>query len=166
VVIFVRESIQQYFLFLAGELTLLVQDDPFLGYRAACLQTRSRFYENGLKRGALPVSIDSGHPPAPGYYLAFCWTLFGKSLACQPLGHVSLLYGSIWSCCGESLSRAAGLRWLFSRFQYCSADPGVVHAAYSLLSPDVLVFSGLLLVVHGHFSAGNLARITGVLLSR
>jgi len=152
-----------FFLFLAGELTLLVQDDPFFWDTVQLASKHAHFfYENGLKWGALPVTIDSGHPPAPGYYLAFCWTLFGKSLA---VSHWAM-FPFIWlnlELLWRVTVRAAGSALAVFAFPILVADP-VWFTQHILCSPDVLVFSGLLLVVHGHFSAGNLARITGVLL--
>jgi len=38
------------------------------------------FFENNFHSFWLPNSLDSGHPPVFGIYMAICWKLFGKSL--------------------------------------------------------------------------------------
>lgn len=38
------------------------------------------FFENNFSSVWLPNSLDSGHPPIFGMYIAFCWKIFGKSL--------------------------------------------------------------------------------------
>lgn len=46
------------------------------------------FYENNFQTLWLPTSIDSGHPPLFGMYMASCWKIFGKSLL---VSHFALL---------------------------------------------------------------------------
>ena len=73
---------------------LLVQDHVFfwdtvqLGAKHAYW-----YYENNFQSLLLPTEIDSGHPPLFGMYLAFCWLLFGKSLAGKPLGDAAFFVG-------------------------------------------------------------------------
>ena len=38
------------------------------------------FFENNFSSLWLPNSLDSGHPPVFGMYMALCWKIFGKSL--------------------------------------------------------------------------------------
>lgn len=38
------------------------------------------FFENNFSSFWLPNSLDSGHPPIFGMYIALCWKIFGKSL--------------------------------------------------------------------------------------
>lgn len=38
------------------------------------------FFENNFSSLWLPNSLDSGHPPIFGMYIALCWKIFGKSL--------------------------------------------------------------------------------------
>ena len=46
------------------------------------------YYENNFHYLFLPETINSGHPPLFGMYLAVCWQLLGKSLI---VSHFSML---------------------------------------------------------------------------
>ncbi len=149
---------------IAWGIVLFVQNDPFFWDTVQLASKHAHFfYENGLRWSALPVTIDSGHPPALGYYLAVCWTLFGKSLA---VSHWAM-FPFIWlnlELLWRITVRTAGSRTLaLFVFPVFAADP-VWFTQHILCSPDVLVFSGFLLVVHGHVSRVSATRMLGVLL--
>ncbi len=53
------------------------------------------YYEQQFQAFFLPESINSGHPPLFGMYLAFCWFLFGKSLMVSHFSILPFLLGII-----------------------------------------------------------------------
>ena len=54
------------------------------------------FYNTSFTEAFLPDEFDSGHIPAFGMYLAFCWKLFGKSLMVSHLGMLPFLLGIVY----------------------------------------------------------------------
>ncbi|PHN06512.1 hypothetical protein [Flavilitoribacter nigricans] len=54
------------------------------------------FYHNNFASCLLPESLDSGHPPVFGWYLALVWQLFGKSLAVSHWAMFPFLVGIVW----------------------------------------------------------------------
>ena len=94
------------------------------------------FYENGFESIILPTEIDSGHPPTFGAYIAFCWTVFGRTL---PVSHFAILpfyIGTLW------ISYQIGIYYL-GEFGIafpilCFLDP-TLSAQSMLVSPDILV---------------------------
>lgn len=124
-----------------------VQHDPFFWDTVQLGSKHAHFfYENGLRWAALPEEIDSGHPPIFGYYLAWIWHLFGKTLvvshwAMFPFvaGTAALLF-RLGTRLGDSGWHGAGLVLL------AAADP-VLAAQSGLVGPDIaLVFFFLLAV--------------------
>jgi hypothetical protein len=101
------------------------------------------YYENGLNLSLLPAEIDSGHPPLFGYYLALCWTLFGKTLAVSHLAMLPFLLGIIFMAFRLNSILAATIPvWMLCLLLF--ADP-VLAAQSILVSPDIpLVFFFLL----------------------
>lgn len=101
------------------------------------------YYENGLNLSLLPAEIDSGHPPLFGYYLALCWTLFGKTLPVSHLAMLPFLLGIIILAFRLNTIIAATIPvWLLCLLLF--ADP-VLAAQAILVSPDIpLVFFFLL----------------------
>lgn len=148
---------------IAGVLTLLVQCDPFFWDTVQLASKHAHFFhENGLKWSVLPESIDSGHPPALGYYLAFCWTIFGKSLFVSHWAMFPFLWLNI-TILWRIAVRVTGRELAAFAFPVFIADP-VWFTQHILCSPDVLVFSGILLVIQGHFSKNSITSVLGVLL--
>ncbi len=127
-------------------LVYTVQHDPFFWDTVQLASKHAHhFYENGLRWTPLPPEIDSGHPPVFGFYLAFIWTFFGKTLpvshwAMLPflLGIISLLY---------RLGEQTNKQWAYWLLPLVLLDP-VLAGQMTLVSPDVaLVFFFLLSVV-------------------
>lgn len=54
------------------------------------------FFENDFSSLFLPERIDSGHIPAFGWYIAFIWKLFGKSLLVSHLAILPFVLGLLW----------------------------------------------------------------------
>ncbi len=77
------------FLLCAAGFTWAVRQDPFFWDTIQLASKHAHFfYDRGGEWAVLPPEIDSGHPPALGYYLAFLWAVFGKNLA---TGHWAML---------------------------------------------------------------------------
>lgn len=53
------------------------------------------YFENNFNNLLLPDSIDSGHPPGFGMFIALIWKIFGKSLAVSHLTMLPFIYLSI-----------------------------------------------------------------------
>jgi hypothetical protein len=104
------------------------------------------FYENSLAWAPLPPDIDSGHPPLLGYYLAVCWSFFGKTLLVSHLAMWPFITGILF------LLYRIGRFWLQGQgawlLVFSLADP-VILTQMSLISPDTLLFFFLLCWVHG-----------------
>lgn len=95
------------------------------------------YYEQQFQYLLLPAEIDSGHPPLFGLYLAFCWTLFGKTLLVSHLAMLPFVWASIWGA--FQLGKYYGIpqfAWLLLLFLW--VDP-TFAAQYLLVSPDVVV---------------------------
>ncbi|MCS6929207.1 MAG: hypothetical protein NZM43_06900 [Saprospiraceae bacterium] len=124
-----------------------VQHDPFFWDTVQLGSKHAHFfYENGLHWAPLPREIDSGHPPTLGYYLAWVWSVFGRSLpvshwAMLPfvVGTVILLF-RLGTCIGGKRWEGAGLVLL------AAADP-VLATQSSLVGPDIVLSCFFLLAV-------------------
>lgn len=104
------------------------------------------FFENDFSSLILPMEIDSGHLPAFGFYMAFCWKIFGKTLAVSHFSMLPFLLGV-----GFYLLRIGGFLvnekkapWLLL---LCFADP-VLAGQSVLVSPDVVLVCFFLMGLH------------------
>jgi hypothetical protein len=91
----------------------------------------------------LPNSIDSGHIPAFGMYLALLWKLFGRSLVISHLAMLPFVFGILWQLqklvAKFIIKEYAGWAFLLLFF-----DPTLL-SQLTLVSPDVpLVYFFLL----------------------
>ncbi len=101
------------------------------------------YYENNFSSILLPDSFDSGHIPSFGLYLAFCWKIFGKSLAVSHFSILPFLFGIVWQSF-LLLRLFINRKYLFLALIIFLADPTLLGQA-SLVSPDIiLVFFFLL----------------------
>lgn len=130
----------------AAAWTAVVQHDPFFWDTVQLGSKHAHFfYDNGLRWAALPTDIDSGHPPVFGYYLAWCWTLFGKTL---PVGHWAVFP----FLAGTALlldrlgTRLVGPTWGWLIVPVAFADP-VLAGQSALVGPDVPLACFFLLTV-------------------
>ncbi|WP_124979313.1 hypothetical protein [Nonlabens xiamenensis] len=99
----------------------------------------THFYQNNFADWLLPNRIDSGHIPAFGWYIAFWWKLFDRSLLTSHLAMLPFVVGILWQS-----------HVLVKHF-FQEVNPGIVYfllvldtallSQMSLVSPDVpLVF--------------------------
>ncbi len=124
--------------FLAFAVTFLVRNNLFFWDTVQLASKHGHFfYETNFSSLILPEEIDSGHIPAFGMYMAFCWKLFGKSLA---VSHFSILpfllgIGFYLLKIGRFLVGEKHAPWLLL---LCFADP-VLAGQSVLVSPDVVL---------------------------
>lgn len=104
------------------------------------------FYENHLQWAALPPDMDSGHPPLLGYYLAVCWTFLGKSLAVSHWAMFPFLAILLHQI--ARVGTAISPKWGWLLVPIVGLDPVFLGQA-SLVSPDILVLTGLFLGING-----------------
>ena len=105
------------------------------------------YYEQQFQSFFLPESINSGHPPLFGLYLAFCWSLFGKTLLVSHFSILPFLWGIIWLLfeIGTYFSNAKCAKFLLL---LVLIDP--FFAGQSILvSPDIILAFAFLLTIHG-----------------
>jgi hypothetical protein len=138
------------FMGLACLLTWWVRDQEFfwdtvqLGAKHAY-----HFYDNQLRLSLLPASIDSGHPPLFGYYLAVCWTLLGKTLLVSHLAILPFLLGIIYLGFRlNAILAPASPGWMLPLLLF--ADP-VLAAQSVLVSPDIPLCLFFLLGIYSIF---------------
>lgn len=129
-------------------LTWVSRHDPFFWDTVQLGSKHAHFfYENGLRWQPLPASIDSGHPPVFGYYLALIWTLFEKSL---PASHFAMLpfllliVILLWRL-GHRIAGNAWGAWLPA---IVLLDP-VLLGQIVMVSPDVVVVASFLMALEG-----------------
>ena len=105
------------------------------------------YYETNFQHLLLPEEIDSGHPPAFGMYLAFVWSLFGKSLMASHLAMLPFLLGIpvLLFRIGEYFGGRAN-SWMLALVAI--ADPALAGQAV-LVSPDIVLACFFLLVLSG-----------------
>jgi hypothetical protein len=95
------------------------------------------FYDTGFRELFFPAKIDAGYPPVYGMFLAFCWKLFGRSLAVSHLVMLPFVLGIVHQIIrltqkflAPNLAPFAALLLL--------ADPTLI-AQCTQVAPDVLL---------------------------
>lgn len=87
----------------------------------------------------LPNSIDSGHIPAFGMYLALIWKIFGRSLIVSHLAMLPFVLGIIWQL-QKLIAKFVKKEYAGWAFLLVFLDPTLL-SQLTLISPDVpLVF--------------------------
>jgi len=111
------------------------------------------FYENGFDQFLLPAAIDSGHPPAFGWYLALMWKVFGKSLMVSHFAMLPFLLGTVYWLYRLGKYLFNGL-WVLAVPLLMILDP--VYLGQSVLvSPDIALVYFFLMVLLGVFEKRN-----------
>lgn len=119
------------------------------------------FYENGLQWSALPSNIDSGHPPLLGYYLALCWSVFGKSLWVSHWAIYPFLVGLVFQTVKIGQYVAGAWGWFLLPMLWLDA---VTAGQSVLVSPDIILLFGLLLAINGALYKQRIYSILGGIL--
>jgi hypothetical protein len=120
------------------------------------------YYENNFAHFLLPESIDSGHPPVFGMYIALWWMALGKALWVSHLSMLSFTFLSLFLLfkIGDKI---VGEKYSWLLVLLCVSDP-VIAAQHILVSPDIVVFSGTLLCLHGILGKRKIGIMLGALL--
>jgi hypothetical protein len=95
------------------------------------------FLSTGFSQLLLPDSIDSGHIPAFGFYLALMWKIFGRSLIVSHLAMLPFIAGILWQLI-NLLNKLVKSRYVGWAFLIVLADPSLL-SQMTLMSPDVLL---------------------------
>lgn len=126
------------FTFLVFVVTFFVSHNPFFWDTVQLASKHGHFFfENNFASIILPKEIDSGHVPAFGAYIAFCWKIFGKTLVVSHFAMVPFLLGIGFYLLkmGAFLGGEKKAPWLLL---LCFADP-VLAGQSVLVSPDVVL---------------------------
>lgn len=99
------------------------------------------YYDTNFKQFLLPDFMDSGHPPSFGIYLAFLWTLFGKSLWISHTGMLPFIFIIVFQAVklGENLFPAYRKFAIF--ITAIVLFECVLFAQTALVSPDIPVMA-------------------------
>ncbi len=105
------------------------------------------YYEQQFQTFFLPETINSGHPPLFGMYLASCWLLFGKTLLVSHFVILPFLLGIVWLLyeIGTYLNNAKGAKFLIG---LVLIDPFFAGQSV-LISPDIILVFAFLLAIYG-----------------
>jgi hypothetical protein len=97
------------------------------------------FYENNFSDLLLPDTIDSGHIPAFGMYIALIWKLFGKTLFISHIAMLPFIYGIIFQAY-RFIKNFISEPYVFWALALFLADATLL-AQSTLVSPDIaLIF--------------------------
>jgi hypothetical protein len=118
------------------------------------------YYETNFSDLFLPDRFDSGHIPAFGAYLAFCWKLFGKSLPVSHFAMLPFLLGIVWQTFRliRRFIRPDFVPWAMLLF---FADPTLLGQSV-LVSPDVALVFFFLLALNSVLSYQRIILIIAV----
>jgi hypothetical protein len=105
------------------------------------------FYETNFTTLLLPDSMDSGHPPTFGIYLALIWIIFGKSLIVSHLSMLPFLCGIIWEA--YKLGEKYLGEWQAVYFPLVLICNPIMASQAALVSPDVVLVYFFLLALNG-----------------
>ncbi|MEE9372670.1 MAG: hypothetical protein V3V00_06415 [Saprospiraceae bacterium] len=123
------------------------------------------YFENGFSSFFLPQSLDSGHTPIFGIYIAAIWNIFGKSLWASHLATMPFVFLNFL------FAYQLGQRWISGRFSI--VFPLVLLlipqciSQFMLVSPDVVLsacFLGLLLSIENENQWLSLVSSLGLVL--
>lgn len=129
-------------------LIYLVKDFPFF-WDSVQLSSQQATWVYKHNSFLLPNSIDSGHPPGMGWYLAQVWTFFGRNLLSS---HFAMLPWLILFLSGTGilLKRLTG----YISAQWCALifllDP-VFVSHFTLISPDLILMSAFVWALLGMY---------------
>jgi hypothetical protein len=119
--------------------TWLVKDNFFFWDTMQLASQHAHFFceNSNFSTFLLPDSMDSGHPPTFGYYLALMWHFFGKSLIVSHLAMLPFLIGIVWQAwkLGERIVGEGWALWFLLMLVVCP----VVAGQAVLVSPDIVL---------------------------
>ena len=107
------------------------------------------FYENAFSTILLPDSMDSGHPPFFGMYIAAAWTFFGKSLAVSHWSMLPFLLGITWQ--SYKLGDKILGEWPSILFILILKINPIMSGQSVLISPDIVLVFFFLMALNAIF---------------
>lgn len=119
------------------------------------------FYEGSMWQFLLPDEIDSGHLPFMGWMLAWCWKVLGKSLMVSHLMMLPWVVALVFQVHVFSKNMTTGI-WVPVVAGLLLLDPTLM-AQCSLVSPDVILMVGFLIMVNGSWVHKNTVTLLGAL---
>ena len=137
------------FCLLAIVLTYWVKDNSFFWDTVQLGSLHAHFYfENDFKTMLLPTEMDSGHPPFFGMYLAFCWKIFGKSLAVSHFAMLPFLLGTVLLLFNIGKQFFSNASWILVLVTLVFFDPCWIGQA-AMITPDIVLAFSFLLALNG-----------------
>ncbi len=128
-------------------LTYFVRDNFFFWDSVQLTSKQAHhFFDGRFSNLLLPDSIDSGHVPIFGAYIALCWTLFGKNLSVSHFAMLPFLFGIIYEMI-KLTKHFLEPRYLFLPVLVLLLDPTLV-AQSTLMGPDIALMYFFLLVLN------------------
>ncbi len=120
------------------------------------------YYEQNFQHLLLPESIDSGHPPIFGMYLASCWKIFGKSLIISHFSILPFLLGIVWLLhkIGSFYANTSAAKYLLL---LVLVDPFFAGQSV-LVSPDIVLIFSFLWCIHSILNRQTIGIILGAIL--
>ena len=104
------------------------------------------YYDSNFKSLLVPASLDAGHPPLFGMYLALVWMVFGKSLAISHFAILPFLLGIVWQVNRLINYFTVEHRFLILVLIFSNA---VLLGHSTLISPDIAFLFCFLLALNG-----------------
>lgn len=124
----------------------------------------SSLMDNGIFAwGSIPLEYDSGHPLLTASYLAFIWTLFGKTITVSHIALVPFIF--IFFLCLWGIVRVLfdDIRWSIPAFILVVADP-TVFCQLMYIGPEILVLCFSCLAVYGIMKHSSIYQVIGLML--
>ena len=148
---------------LAIVFTYPISENAFFWDTVQLGSLHAHFYlDNNFSQFFLPESMDSGHPPVFGIYLAFIWKLFGKTLAISHYAMIPFLIGIIiyLHLFGRLFFQSFG--FLLGFVLLFLIDP-CVAGQMALVSPDVPLILFFLMSIYGIFTQKKTHLLLGII---
>lgn len=101
------------------------------------------FYENGFFPILLPEGLDSGHPPFVGWYIAWVWTLLGKSIVVSHLTFVPFVFLCVYFALHVAKEHIEDKLLRMGWIGLVLTEP-IFLSQTAIMSPDIILISGML----------------------
>ncbi|MBN2485329.1 MAG: hypothetical protein JXB34_05105 [Bacteroidales bacterium] len=118
------------------------------------------FYNNNLEISLLPDSIDSGHLPAFGYFLAMAWSVFGKTLVVSHFFMLPFLFGIVYQT--YRLCKYLFPGNIYLPMLVILAEPTLL-AQSTMVSPDIPLMFFFVLLLNEILQQGKYLKLLAVI---
>jgi len=151
-----KETVQllPFYLFFAF-LTWVVADNIFFWDTVQLASAHAHyFYETNFRNLLLPENIDSGHIPTFGFYLAFIWKIFGKTLFVSHFAMLPFIFGIVRQAY-LLIKKFISEKYIFFALTLFLADATLLSQT-TLVSPDVVLVFLFLTALNSLLKRNNL----------